>query len=449
VSLSLRSELAPTLKLAIPVVAAELGWMGMGIVDTIMVSRLGPAAIGAVGIGAGLHAAISLFGMGLLLGLDTLVSQAFGRRDIVECHRWLFHGVALAIVAAVPLQALCLLLLFAIPGFGFHSEVTPLLSSYFSVYIWSTPSLLLHAACRRYLQGMHIVTPIMFALVSANAVNAIGNWVFIYGNLGVPAMGVAGSALATVVARIYMLAVLVVAIWWYDRSRGTHLARAPRAIDQPRLRRLFALGLPAASQLGAEVGVFALAGAMAGMVDPISSASHQVALNLAGASFMVPLGIAAAGAVRVGHAVGAGNPALAAASGWTAIALGTIVMALSGLAFVVAPRALIGLFTRDPDVLAVGTALLSIAAVFQLFDGIQAVATGTLRGLGDTRTPMITNLAAHWLLGLPISYTLCFVAGWGVRGLWIGLSVGLIVTGAILLWVWGVKIRRYQDSVPA
>jgi MATE family multidrug resistance protein len=185
---------------------------------------------------------------------------------------------------------------------------------------------------------------------------------------------------------------------------------------------------------------------MAGMVDPISSASHQVALNLAGAAFMVPLGIASAGAVRVGHAVGAGNPALAAASGWTALALGTAVMALSGLAFIVAPRALIGLFTRDPDVLAVGTALLSIAAVFQLFDGIQAVATGTLRGLGDTRTPMVTNLAAHWLLGLPISYTLCFIAGWGVRGLWIGLSVGLIVTGAILLWVWGVKIRQYQGS---
>jgi MATE family multidrug resistance protein len=444
VSPSLRSELRPTLKLALPVVAAELGWMGMGIVDTVMVSRLGPAAIGAVGIGAGLHAAFSLFGMGLLLGLDTLVSQAYGRRDIADCHRWLLHGVILALLATLPLFGLCLITLVAIPSLGFHVDVAPLLSSYFRVVIWSTPSLLLYAACRRYLQGMHIVTPVMFALLSANAVNAIANWVLIYGHLGFPALGVAGSAWATVLARIYMVGVLVVAIWWYDRWRATDLAGMPRTIERARVWRLFELGLPAASQLGAEVGVFALAGAMAGMVDPISSASHQVAVNLAGAAFMVPLGIASAGAVRVGHAVGAGNPALAAASGWTAIALGTVVMALSGLAFVVAPRALIGLFTRDPDVLTVGAALLSIAAVFQLFDGLQAVATGSLRGLGDTRTPMVTNLAAHWLLGLPISYTLCFIAGWGVRGLWIGLSVGLIVTGAILLWVWSVKIEQYQ-----
>jgi MATE family multidrug resistance protein len=423
--------------------------MGMGIVDTIMVGRLGPAAIGAVGIGAGLHAAISLFGMGLLLGLDTLVSQAYGRRDIADCHRWLFHGVVLALLATLPLLGLCVITLAAIPRLGFHAEVTPLLSSWFRIAIWSTPSLLLYATSRRYLQGMHIVVPVMFALLSANVVNAAANWVLIYGHLGFPAMGVAGSAWATVLARFYMLGVLVAAIWWYDRSRATDLGQMPRTIERARLWRLFELGLPAASQLGAEVGVFALAGAMAGMVDPISSASHQVALNLAGAAFMVPLGIASAGAVRVGHAVGAGNRALAAASGWTALALGTGVMALSGLAFVVAPRALIGFFTRDPDVLAVGTALLSIAAVFQLFDGIQAVATGTLRGLGDTRTPMVTNLAAHWLVGLPIGYTLCFVAGWGVRGLWVGLSVGLIVTGAILLWVWGVKIRRYQDNVSA
>ena len=183
---------------------------------------------------------------------------------------------------------------------------------------------------------------------------------------------------------------------------------------------------------------------MAGMLDPIASASHQVALNLAGASFMVPLGIASAGAVRVGYAVGAGRPSLAAASGWTALALGAAAMIVSGLAFLLLPRALIGLFTHDPDVLALGASLLSIAAVFQLFDGIQAVATGTLRGLGDTRTPMLTNMAAHWLIGLPISYTFCFVVGWGVRGLWMGLSAGLIVTGAILLWVWSVKIKRHQ-----
>jgi len=206
------------------------------------------------------------------------------------------------------------------------------------------------------------------------------------------------------------------------------------------------LGLPAASQLAAEVGVFALATALSGTLDPISSAAHQIALNLAGLAFMIPLGLGSAGAVRVGHAVGAGERPRAAAAGWTAIALGTAFMVASGFAFVTVPGALIGLFTTEPSVLRVGTSLLLLAAVFQLFDGIQGVITGTLRGLGDTRTPMLVNLAAHWLLGLPVGYTLCFIIGWGVYGLWVGLSLGLIVTGVTLLWVWMVRIRHYVHA---
>ena len=156
------------------------------------------------------------------------------------------------------------------------------------------------------------------------------------------------------------------------------------------------------------------------------------------------LGLGSAGAVKVGHAVGCGDPARAEASGWTAITLGAAFMITSGLLFFAVPHLLIGLFTTDPAVLSVGTSLLRLAAVFQLFDGIQGVITGTLRGIGDTRTPMVVNLAAHWLLGLPVSYTLCFVLGWGVWGLWIGLSLGLIVTGVILLYAWTIKIRQYQ-----
>ena len=244
-----------------------------------------------------------------------------------------------------------------------------------------------------------------------------------------------------------MFAALVVAIWWTDKRFGhDSLWRVPRMFDPARLRRLLSLGLPAASQMLAEVGVFALATALAGTLDPISGASHQIALNLAGVAFMIPLGVGSAGAVRVGHAVGAGDPLRASAAGWTAIMLGVIFMLSSGALFVAMPRTLIGLFSTDPAVLAVGTSLLYLAAVFQLFDGIQGVITGTLRGLGDTRTPMLVNLAAHWLLGLPVSYTLCFIVGWGVWGLWIGLSLGLIVTGVVLLWAWTVKIRQYQLS---
>ena len=169
---------------------------------------------------------------------------------------------------------------------------------------------------------------------------------------------------------------------------------------------------------------------------------------MAGVAFMIPLGMGSAGAVRVGHAVGAGDRPRASAAGWTAIMLGTGFMIASGFAFVLLPEDLIRLFSDDPDVLRVGTSLLLLAAVFQLFDGIQGVITGTLRGLGDTRTPMVVNLLAHWLVGLPISYSLCFLIGWGVYGLWVGLSLGLIIVGAILLYVWTEKIGRYRRGEP-
>jgi MATE family multidrug resistance protein len=441
-----RSELISTLRIAVPVVLAELGWMSMGIVDTIMVSPLGPSAIGAAGVGTSLHMSLAIFGMGVLLGLDTLVSQAYGAREIGECRSWLLNGVALALALTAPAILISLAALIAIPWMGFHPEVMPRLQAYFSVVLWSTPFLLLYAACRRYLQGVHIVTPVMFALVSANVINAAANWMLIYGHLGFPRLGIAGAAWATLLSRVYMLAVLAAAIWWHEQRRGA--AEWPvQAVHAARVWRLIELGFPAASQITLEVGVFALATMLAGMLDPISSASHQIALNLAGAAFMVPLGIASAGAVRVGHAIGARDPKRAAASGWTALALGVAFMTCSGLVFLLAPRPLIALFTRDAAVLALGSSLLSIAALFQLFDGIQGVATGTLRGLGDTRTPMMVNLAAHWLLGLPVGYALCFTLGWGVRGLWWGLSSGLIVTGAILLRVWTRRIAAVQRQV--
>jgi MATE family multidrug resistance protein len=428
------------LRVAIPVVLAEVGWMSMGVVDTIMVGPLGPAAIAAVGVGTSLHMAFAIFGMGLLLGLDTLVSQAFGARQFTACHRWLFHGVLLALALTPPLMLVCGALYFAIPSLGFHPEVRPLLEAFFAVIIWSSPFLLLYAAFRRYLQGIHRVTPVMFALVSANLVNAGANWALIYGHLGFPALGVAGSGWATLIARFYMAAVLFGAILMHDRWRIRDLSAMQ--YDRRWLRRLIQLGFPAASTVALEVGVFAAATALAGRLAPVAAASHQIALNIAALSFMVPLGLASAGAVRVGHAVGAQDPRRAAAAGWTAILLGITFMASAAAVFLMAPRLLIGLFTREEGVLALGSSLLFVAAIFQLFDGLQGVATGVLRGLGDTRTPMITNLAGHWVFGLPLGYSLCFIYDYGVIGLWVGLSAGLIIAGAVLLVVWNRQIHR-------
>ena len=450
---SIRTEFVPMLKIAVPVVMAELGWMAMGVVDTIMVGGIGPEAISAAGVGNSMHIAFAIFGMAVMLGLDTLVSHAYGARDIRDCHRWFFDGLTLAGLLAVPIMTLLVLVWFAIPSLGFHGAVRPLLESYYGVLLLSTPFLLAYAVCRRYLQAMHAAMPVMFALVTANLINAGGNWVLVYGHLGFSPMGVAGSAWATVISRAYMLGSLLFAVWWIDRKRTREagieehgLWHVDRAFSAARLRILLALGLPAASQMGAEVGVFALATALSGTLDPISSAAHQIALNLAGVAFMIPLGLGSAGAVRVGHAVGAGDRPRASAAGWTAIVLGIGFTAFAAAVFILVPQQLIGLFSKDADVLSVGSSLLFLAAIFQLFDGIQGVITGTLRGIGDTRTPMVVNLVAHWVLGLPTSYLLCFVIGWGVYGLWVGLSLGLIVTGTILLYVWTRKIRHYREG---
>jgi MATE family multidrug resistance protein len=435
------------LRVAIPVVLAELGWMAMGVIDTIMVGPLGPEAIAAAGVGTSLHMAFAIFGMGLLLGLDTLVSQAFGAKQIDECHRWFVHGVALALLLTTPLLLICWAMYAAVPALGFHAQVQPLLLDYFGVIIWSSPLLLLYAAFRRYLQGMHIVKPIMFALVSANIVNAGANWVLIYGHLGFPALGVAGAAWATVASRMYMAAVLLGAIVMYDRWRISDLPTLVGHLERSRFKRVLQLGFPAASTVALEVGVFASATALAGKLDPISAASHQISLNIAALAFMVPLGLASAGAVRVGHAVGAMDARRAASAGWTAILLGVVFMLVAASAFLLIPRRLIGLFTTDEAVLHLGTSLLFVAAVFQLFDGLQGVTTGVLRGVADTRTPMITNLLAHWMFGLPVGYTLCFVFGIGVIGLWIGLSTGLIIAGVVLLYVWHRRIRALQHRL--
>ncbi len=434
------------LRLALPVVLAELGWMAMGIVDTIMVAPLGPSAIAAAGIGTSVHMAFAVFGMGLLLGLDTLVSQAYGAGDHRDCHRWLVHGVVMGAALTAPVMAACAGVLWGIPSFGFHPDVQPLLRGYFGVVLWSTVPLLLYAAVRRYLQGMHVVAPIAFALVTANLMNAAANWTLIYGHFGLPPLGVPGAAWATMVSRVYMLLVLVVAAWWIDRRRSSGLRDVSTRLSRERFVRLWQLGFPAATQVTLEVGVFGLATALAGRLDPVSSAAHQIALNIAGASFMVPLGVASAGAVRVGNRVGANDPQGAGRAGWTAILLGACFMLAMGVAFFAMPRTLIGLFSPGEAVVELGASLLLVAAVFQLFDGLQAVATGALRGLGDTRMAMLVNLAGHWFLGLPVAYGLCFPLGYGVRGLWMGLSLGLIVCGVVLTWHWHRRLAHYEAT---
>ncbi len=422
--------------LAVPVVLSELGWMAQGVVDTIMVGRLGPVAIGAVALGNAIYYTPSLFGIGLLLGLDTLVSQAYGRNDHDECHRWLAQGVYLACIVTVPLMILVAALSFNLHHFGVIPAVAAPASTYLRILNWSTLPLLLYGGTRRYLQGVGQVRVITITYVLANLLNWGGNWALIYGHLGFPAMGVNGSALSTCIARVSMAAALLGFAWRYERQRGHPLFRHWAGPQLVRLRQLVRIGAPAAGQILLEVGAWNLATFSAGYLDPVALATHSIALNYASLTYMVPLGVSAAAAVSVGHAIGAGDPARARRAGWLALGLATCFMLCAAAFFVAVPRPLIALYTSDPRVLAVGPALLGLAAIFQVFDGIQTVSTGALRGLGETRIPMLANLVGYWLLGLPLGFALCFVLHWGIYGTWIGLTLALIVIASTLIVRW-------------
>jgi MATE family multidrug resistance protein len=439
---NLSRELRAMVTLAVPVVLSELGWMAMGVVDTIMVGRLGPAAIGAVALGNAICYTPSIFGVGLMLGLDTLVSQAYGRKDHDECHRWLAQGVYLACIAAVPIMLGIWLASFFIGRVGIAAEVAGPASEYLRLLNWGTLPLLLYGATRRYLQGVGQVRVITVTYVLANLVNWFGNWALIYGKLGFPALGVNGSAISTAISRVIMATALLGFAWRYERGRGHPLFHHWAAPQAARLKRLLQLGAPAAGQILLEVGAWNLATLSAGYLTPVALATHQIVLNYASVTYMVPLGISAAAAVSVGHAVGAGDPARARRAGWMALGLGTSFMLLAALMFLLWPRPLIELFSRDPRVLAVGPGLLGIVAAFELFDGIQTVSTGALRGLGETHAPMWANLVGYWVLGLPLGFSLCFGLGWGIYGLWIGLTLALVVIAVALLVRWRRDARR-------
>jgi multidrug resistance protein, MATE family len=435
----LGAELRALLGLAIPVALSEIGWMTMTVVDVVMVGKLGPSAIGAVGLGNAIYYAPSIFGIGLLLGLDTLVSRSWGAKDFDDCHRSLAQAMYIAL-AFTPL--LMLFIVFARPlftGRGVDPFVGLLTRQYAGLLNWGTLPLLVYGGFRRYLQGVGRVRPVTFALISANLVNLAGNWIFIYGKLGMPALGVRGSAYSTVVSRIYMAGVLVFFAWQHERRRGHPLFAHWPGPDWTRIRSLLSLGVPAAFQVILEVAAFGTATIMAAHLNPIALATHEIALSCAAYTFMVPLGISAAGAVAVGHAIGARNPARARRAGWMALALGVSFMAASAILFLVLPRPILKIYSRDPQVLLLGAHLLVIVAAFQVFDGAQTVATGALRGLGETRFPMLMNFAGYWLLGLPLGAWLCFHMRWGLPGLWIGLTLALVLIASLL-------VRRWQTA---
>jgi MATE family multidrug resistance protein len=374
-----------------------------------------------------------------LLGLDTVIAHAYGRGDHEACHRWLAQGVYIALAATAPLMLISFGLSAMIPRFGVAHELIAPATSYIRVLLIGTLPLLLYAASRRYLQAVGQVRVITLTFIGANLINWGGNYVLINGQLGFPAYGVEGSAMSTVASRVLMAVTLFGFAWRYEKQRGHPLFEHWARPVLREMRELLRLGVPAASQLVFEVGAFGFVSVLAGKLSPVALAAHQIVLNYAALAFMVPLGISAAAAIAVGHALGAGDPKRARLSALLALALGAGFMLLVTVLFFAIPRPLIALYTHDAAVTAVGVPLFALASLFAVFDGVQIVASGALRGMGETRVSMLANLGGYWAFGLPLGAVLCFGLRMGVFGLWIGLTAALVVISAVLFVMWRRK----------
>lgn len=446
-----RAELPPLLWLALPLILGELGWMAMSIVDTVMLGHAGNSALAlaASSLAQVLFNTLAFGTGGILLALDTLVSQALGEGDQPAANRWFLHGVVMAVALAVLLTALVALtpvLLLHMPvDVAILREAAPALRG----LNYGTLPLLLYFAVRRYLQAAHHGRLIMAALISANLVNVVGDWLLIFGHrwawgahtVVIPAFGVTGSAWSTSAARVYLLLFLVGALLWANRARDYGLRATPRGVELAQLRRILKLGAPVGAQIFVEVAIFALATSVIATFGAVQLAGHEVALQCASTTFMVPLAISGATSVRVGHAIGRaraglGDPAHIAAAGWSGIAAGASFMLLSAVAFVAMPARISRLFTNEPKVIAAAAPLLMVAAGFQFFDGIQSTATGALRGTGRTLAPLLIQIVCFWAVGMPLGLLLALRLHLRAVGMWWGLSVGLSSAAVLLLWRW-------------
>jgi MATE family multidrug resistance protein len=401
----------------------------MGIVDAIMLGRYSDAALAGAGVGNNLLFAVACVGLGIVMGMDTVVPQAIGAGRTEDARRAVGAGVRLAVIVGL----VGTLLVFASPlvlvAAGVDVEVIHESTVYLYIRALGVVPFLISVALRSYLAAHGKTSPLVIAVVAGNLLNLALDRVLIYGvpALGVPALGILGAAAATTFVQLLTIVVYLAALRAVDG-------------DQPRPRSTAAdmkliahYGVPVGGQLFAEVGIFAVATVIAAHLGKLPAAAHSIALNISSLTFSFAVGIAAATSVRVGHAVGAGDLALARKRGLHGVALGLGVMACFAAMFLVAPGAIASWFTDDPAVVVAAIPLLQIAALFQLSDGTQTIGAGALRGLGHTRETLWGNLIGHYGVGLPISLSLAFGAHLGAPGIWWGLSVGLTVTALYLV----------------
>ena len=431
-----RDELRRLLALAAPMVVTQLGAMSLVVVDTLMVGRVGVDALAAAALGGTWVMGTLVVGMGLVLGLDPIVTQAHGAGDGPRLGLALQRGLVLAVLASLPIA-----LVWALTGpvlilLGQEPRLAALAHDYVVVQIPGIAPFLAFVALRQVLQGRGLAAPAMWVTLGANLINVAGNALLIFGGLGLPALGLVGAGLATTLTRFALLLGLLAWIRAFGLLDGVWIPWRRGAAALAGLREIIAYGAPVAVQLALEMWAFQVTTLLAGRMGAAALAAHTIVLNVASLTFMVPLGVSMAAVTRVGNLLGAARPRDAQRAAWLALALGAGAMAAAAHAFITLGPAIPRLYSDDPAVVALAAGLLPIAAAFQLFDGTQVVGGGILRGMGRTRPAALFNLLGYYALGLPLAVLLAFRQGLGVHGLWWGLSLALgVIALALLLYI--------------
>ncbi|HSJ62296.1 MAG TPA: MATE family efflux transporter [Gemmatimonadaceae bacterium] len=428
---TLRGEARALATLAVPVVVVQVGMMAMGVVDTMMIGRVSATALAAVALGHLYFFISASFGMGTLMALDPIVSQAMGAGDQLAVRRGMQRGLVLAVCLTIPMTIVLWLAEPVLSVLRQPPGVVPIAAGYVRASILGMLPFLVFTVLRQSLQAMKRMAPIVWTIILANLANVLLNWMLVYGRLGAPELGAVGTGWASSISRVIMALGLLALAWHGLRPYLLPPRRDALAILP--LVRMLRVGAPIGGQFVLEGGLFTVVALLMGVLGPIEVAAHHVALNMAALTFMVPLGISAAATVLVGHAVGRNDAEDARGASKAALVLGTGFMATMAVVMLTMPELLARAYTSDRAVIALAAVLIPIAGVFQVFDGLQVVSIGLLRGLGDTRTPLIVNLLGFWLLGLPVSLWLAFRLDYGPRGLWWGLVVGLAAVAFALL----------------
>ncbi len=435
-------EARETIKLALPIVAGQLGQMMLHFVDGVMVGRVGKLPLAASAFANAVVSVFFVVGIGVLTSIGVRASQAHGAGRSRDSGEALRHGLWLSIGLGLLIGVLGEVTQGLLDRFGQTPEVVAEARNFFRLLCWSMVPAMVWQALKQYCEAMHRPLAPMLTVLGGVPLNAGLNWILIYGNFGAPALGLTGAGISTLITRIALVVVLANYVFRSPLfSTDLHGLSWRKRPDGGELHSMLALGLPVGLQLLLEVACFGFAAVMMGWLGEVPLAAHQIAITYAATTFMFPLGVSFAVSVRMGSAAGAGEHARWRRIGFSGLALGGAIMACGALIFTFAGRPLAALFVTDANVLALAVSLLAVAGLFQLVDGLQVVAMAALRGLSDVKIPVVIAFVSYWVVAIPAAWFLGFRAGWGGVGVWYGLAAGLACAAGSLGWRLWFKTR--------